>query len=74
MDLLGRVLIGIGIALVLLGVLVLFAARVPFLDKLPGETRIERDGFTLCLPIASAIPISLLLTILVNIGLRIIRH
>jgi hypothetical protein len=69
-----KLLVGMGLALVLLGGLVWLFSRTGFLGQLPGDIRIERDGFTCLIPLASSIILSILLTILLNIIVRLIKR
>ena len=61
----GRLLVAAGAALALLGVALLVADRFPGLriGRLPGDIRIERDGFRLYFPLATSIVVSLFLTL-----------
>ncbi len=68
---LGKVLIGIGLGIVALGVLLVVAERVPglgkafsWLGKLPGDISIKRDNFSFYFPIATSIVLSILLSLL----------
>jgi len=74
LETMGKLLIGIGGAVVLLGGLLWLISKVPFLDHLPGDIRIERPGLTCIIPLASSIILSILLTILLNIIMRIINR
>ena len=74
LDTMAKLLIVIGAALLLLGGLLWMASRTPFLGRLPGDIRIERPGFTCLIPLASSILLSILLTRLLNIILRIINR
>ena len=47
-------------------------AGVP-LGRLPGDIRIEREGFSFYFPITTAILLSLALTVIINITLRLIK-
>jgi hypothetical protein len=69
-----KLLVGMGLALVVLGGLVWMLFRTGFLGQLPGDIRIERDGFTCLIPLASSIILSILLTIVLNIIVRIINR
>ncbi len=71
---LGRLMVGMGIALVVLGGLVWLLSRGQFFGQLPGDIRIERDGFSCLIPIASSIILSLLLTLVLNIIVRLINR
>jgi len=74
LETMGKWLMVIGGALVLLGGLMWLLSKVPFLGQLPGDIRIERPGFTCMIPLASSIILSILLTILLNIIVRILNR
>jgi hypothetical protein len=58
----GKVLILAGVVLVVVGLIVLGAQRFG-LGRLPGDIVIERDGFTLYIPLATSLIVSLGLTL-----------
>ena len=67
----GKILIGIGIGIAVLGFLFVMIDRVPglgsvfsWLGKLPGDISITRDNFSLYVPIATSILLSLVLSLL----------
>lgn len=74
MENIGRFLMIGGIVLFVVGGLVFLAAKfgLPF-GRLPGDIRIERDGFSFYFPLASSILISIVLTIVVNAILRLLK-
>jgi len=74
LETMGKWLMVIGGALVLLGGLMWLLSKVPFLGQLPGDIRIERPSFTCMIPLASSIILSILLTILLNIIVRILNR
>ena len=59
---LGRALVVIGAVLLVLGLVLTFAGRVPFLGRLPGDIVYRRGNFTPFFPLATSIVLSLLLT------------
>ena len=59
----GRILMLMGAALLILGALLSFGPRVPWLGRLPGDIVIERDNFRFYFPIATSIVISIILTL-----------
>jgi hypothetical protein len=62
MDVLGRALVIAGVVIVALGLAVMFADRVPFVGRLPGDITFRGDGWTVYAPIATSIIVSLALT------------
>ena len=58
-----RWLIGIGVALVVLGVLWPWLSRMG-LGRLPGDIHIERDGFQFFFPITTGLLISAVVTLI----------
>jgi hypothetical protein len=66
----GRLLIVVGIGIIALGALLMLFGRIPFLGRLPGDIRIQRDNVTCFMPIATMLLLSLLLTLLLNLFLR----
>lgn len=65
-----KLLIIAGIFLVALGVLVLFAGKIPGLGRLPGDIYFHRGNFTFYFPLATSVILSILLTIIINLLLR----
>ncbi len=74
MDNIGRFLMIGGIVLFVVGGLVFLATKfgLPF-GRLPGDIRIERDGFSFYFPLGSSILISIVLTIILNVIVRLLR-
>jgi hypothetical protein len=66
---LGKYLLVFAAALAVTGALLWLGGRLG-LGSLPGDVRIEREGFSCFVPIASSIVISLVLTIVLNLVLR----
>jgi hypothetical protein len=64
-DSLAKVLILAGVVLALLGGLLLFVGKVPFLGKLPGDIMIRRETWSLYVPLTTSLVISIVLTVLV---------
>lgn len=77
MQTIGRVLLVGGITVAILGALILIFGQSTFLSKLgnlPGDIRIEDQGFTCLFPIVSMILVSVILTIVLNIVIRLINR
>ncbi len=67
----GRWIIMAGLVLLILGgaLYLLGRAGIP-LGRLPGDFRLETEGFSCVVPLASSLLISLILTVLLNLILR----
>jgi hypothetical protein len=74
LEMMGKWLMVIGAALLVLGGLVWLLSKVSFLGQLPGDIHIERPGFTCMVPLASSILLSILLTILLNVIIRLLNR
>ena len=76
MDLqsLGRLLLIAGLIFIIVGGILWLGGRFFNLGSLPGDARVEGEGFTCFMPIASMIVISIVLTIVFNIIARIINR
>ncbi len=61
---LGKALIGVGLACVAAGALILLAGRIPWLGKLPGDFLIRRRNVTVYFPLATSLLASALLSLL----------
>jgi hypothetical protein len=60
----GKVIIVIGLFLTILGVLLMFINKVPFIGRLPGDIYIQKKNFTFYFPLATSILISVVLSFL----------
>ncbi|MCB9157584.1 MAG: DUF2905 domain-containing protein [Caldilineaceae bacterium] len=69
----GRMFMLLGGAIFLIGVLITAAPRVPGLGRLPGDLVVQRDNFTLFAPCGTMIVVSLILTVVINVILRLLR-
>jgi len=65
---LGKALVMVGIALVILGLAL--AGKLPFLGRLPGDIRIQRDGFVFYFPLTSMLLVSLILSLILTLWRR----
>jgi hypothetical protein len=66
----GRALIVAGVVLIVLGLLLGVAGRVPWIGRLPGDIVIRRGNFTFYFPLATSILLSLILTLLFSLWRR----
>ena len=70
---LGRLLLYMGLGLAVLGGLVVLLGRVVDLGNLPGDLLYEGDNVRVYVPIATMIVLSVVLTLLLNLALRLFR-
>ncbi|HVP06855.1 MAG TPA: DUF2905 domain-containing protein [Candidatus Acidoferrum sp.] len=63
----GKILIIVGALIIVAGLVMMFADRVPFLGKLPGDIHIKRGNFTIYFPVVTMLVVSILLTVLLNL-------
>jgi hypothetical protein len=54
----------IGIVIFIIGILLMFFNKIPFLGKLPGDIVIKKNNFTIYFPLVTSIVLSILLSIL----------
>ena len=67
----GKIIVLIGLVLIVIGLLVQYSDKIPFLGRLPGDIRIEKENVKIYIPITSSILISVLLTIVFYIISRL---
>jgi uncharacterized protein HemY len=60
---LAKTLIYLGLILVVLGVVLALAGKLPWLGHLPGDIYIQRERFTFYFPLATCILISVIITL-----------
>jgi hypothetical protein len=65
---LGKILLGVGLVMVLLGGFLLlvsnFSGKVPWLGRMPGDIYIERGSWRFYFPLTTSILLSVALTVL----------
>jgi len=73
-ETMGKMLILMGLFVLLVGLIMTFAPKlkIPFLGRLPGDIRIERERFSFYFPIATCTVLSILLTIVLNVVSRLL--
>jgi len=71
---LGKMLLFIGGGIFVLGLILLFAGKLPWLGRLPGDIVIHREGFSCYFPIVTMILLSVVLTVLLNLIVRLLNR
>jgi hypothetical protein len=61
---LSRMLMIAGAVLLVIGALLSFGGRLPWLGRLPGDIVVERENFRFYFPLATSIIISIILSLL----------
>ena len=61
---LGKMLILLGVFIILMGLLLLFGEKIPWVGRLPGDILIKKEKFTFYFPVTTSILISIILTLL----------
>ncbi len=66
MDLgsIAKLIIFVGVVMMAMGIILLFADKIPWLGKLPGDIYIQRKNLSLYLPVTTCIVISVFLSII----------
>jgi len=60
---LGKTLIAVGIVLVVVGLLVSLAGKLPWIGHLPGDIHIQRGRFSFYFPLATCIVVSIVISL-----------
>ena len=65
-----KFLIITGIVLTIAGIIMLFAGKIPYLGRLPGDIYVKKDNFVFFFPLVTSIIISVILTVILRIFFR----
>lgn len=60
----GKILILFGIISILAGILLLFADKIPYIGKMPGDIRIEKENFKFYFPLTTSIVLSVVVSLI----------
>jgi hypothetical protein len=71
LELWGKMLVIIGVIIALFGVVAIFWHRTPFLGKLPGDIFVQKGNFQFFCPIVTCLILSVILTLVINLILRL---
>ena len=64
MPALGKALIILGAIIILVGVALLVAHRIPYIGRLPGDIYVKREHFTFYFPLTTCIIMSIVLSLI----------
>jgi hypothetical protein len=73
-QMMGKILLFLGLGLAFLGGLILLLGRFVNIGSLPGDLRFNSGNFSCLVPIGSMILLSIILTVVVNLILRFINR
>jgi membrane protein implicated in regulation of membrane protease activity len=60
---LGKLLLGVGGILIIIGAAIVLVGKIPWLGRLPGDIYVERRNFTFFFPLTTSILISVILSL-----------
>jgi hypothetical protein len=63
MSALGKTLVVLGLLIALVGVVLTFVGRVPWLGRLPGDIYVQRGNWSLYFPLATSLVLSVVLSL-----------
>lgn len=64
---LGRTLVVVGLVILAIGLALVFADRLPLIGRLPGDVTVRGDGWTVYVPIATSILLSIVLSLILGV-------
>lgn len=64
MQLTGKFLILTGVIIIIAGLILTYSGKIPFLGRLPGDFSFKGKNYSVYIPVATSLLISLLLSIL----------
>jgi len=64
---LGRSLVVLGVVIAAIGAVLIVGPRIPYLGRLPGDLRIERDGLTIYIPLATMLLVSIIASVVLGL-------
>jgi hypothetical protein len=70
----GKLLLILGGFIFVVGLILTFADKIPYVGRLPGDIAIQREGFSCYFPIVTSIVFSILLTIVLNVVIRLLKR
>jgi hypothetical protein len=75
LETLGRIFLVAGVLFLIAGGLLLLAARLGLpLGRLPGDIRLQGENVTCLIPLATMIILSLVLTVILNVIVRLFNR
>ena len=66
----GKLLVISGLLIALVGIVLVFAGRVPYLGRLPGDIAVQRGNWSFYFPLTTSIIVSVVLSLVVYLFTR----
>lgn len=63
-QLFGKLLVFAGLLIILMGLVMIFAHKIPYIGRLPGDIVIQRKNFTFYFPLTTIILLNLLILLI----------
>jgi ribose/xylose/arabinose/galactoside ABC-type transport system permease subunit len=60
----GKLLIGLGVLMILLGGVLFLTGKVPWLGRLPGDIKVERENWSFYFPLGTSLLLSVVLSLI----------
>lgn len=67
----GKILLIAGIVIAIIGVIIIFAGKIPYIGKLPGDIVIKKENFTFYFPLATSILLSIFVSLIIFVISRL---
>ena len=67
---LGRILILLGIAFIISGLVIMYIGKIPFIGRLPGDITLRGKNWSFYFPLVTCLILSIILTLVLNLFLR----
>ncbi|MBI5560180.1 MAG: DUF2905 domain-containing protein [Deltaproteobacteria bacterium] len=66
----GKFLIIIGLIIVIIGLILTFGPKIPYIGRLPGDIYYKKDNFVFYFPLATSIIVSIILSLILYLFFR----
>lgn len=60
----GKILLGLGIIMIIIGGLFMLGGKIPFIGRLPGDIAIQKKNFSFYFPITTCIILSIIFSLI----------
>jgi len=70
----GRVLIIGGAIIAILGLVMVYWQKIPFLGRFPGDFVVQKGNFQFFFPLVTCLILSVILTIIINLIIRLLSR